>query len=131
MIKLNATDEDVIPVLAEAVQFVTYTCSRTWEAWQYGTMSEEDFMDAADDEEWLSSTVEVVRDVINPVVTTAEDLNKLPIGSIVRAGSVAHFRIGDNWIDMTSLSNMTDYIRLFESTIEEIRVIHYGTGEVE
>lgn len=38
----------------------TLVCTRTWSAWGYGTMSEEDFFPACEDDELVNSIVETV-----------------------------------------------------------------------
>lgn len=37
-----------------------YICHRVWEAWQYGTMTRDDFEPAEDNDEWLEDTIENV-----------------------------------------------------------------------
>ena len=54
--------EAVREALGEALD-----CTRVWEAWSYGTMSESDFVQVADDDERVEEIVCAVVDVIKAV----------------------------------------------------------------
>lgn len=43
------TKEDIADIVREHLT-ATYVCTRVWGAWQVGTMSEEDFIDASETE---------------------------------------------------------------------------------
>jgi len=60
-----ATRERMIELAADALSEVTYTCSRTWEAWQYNTMTEDDFAPAWEDGELLASVVDSVLEALD------------------------------------------------------------------
>lgn len=40
-------------LLAEHMRGNTYLCTRVWEAWQYGTMTDEDFEPAGENDEFM------------------------------------------------------------------------------
>lgn len=46
---------------ADALQDDTFTCGRVWEAWQYGTMTQDDFAPAWESDEVLDNLIDVVR----------------------------------------------------------------------
>lgn len=70
--------------LAEALSGVIYGCSRDWSAWSYGTMSEEDFYPAWEDEEVLDGLVTEALAAADKalIIETADELNALPEGSM-------------------------------------------------
>jgi len=47
-----------LPDLTGAILDGAYVCSRVWEAWWYGTMTESDFTAAGDDEDLCASLLE-------------------------------------------------------------------------
>lgn len=73
--------------VAEAISETTYTCSRVWEAWHYGTMTDEDFEPAWEDETLLTEVVQAVLAALPaPVpetVNSVEELDQLPYGSFI------------------------------------------------
>lgn len=60
----------------------TYHCSRTWEAWQYGTMTEEDFSPASEDDDFLMGAADRIINTINPQLFTKEEIHDLPVESV-------------------------------------------------
>jgi hypothetical protein len=50
-----------------------YCCTRVWAAWSYGTMTEDDFILASEDD---NIPVDIARDVYNHIVDNFEKLNK-------------------------------------------------------
>lgn len=121
------TEDEIIEALAHAVSITTYTCSRSWEAWSYGTMTEDDFTDASEDEAWLYSTMEVVQDATSPLIETVDDLHQLAIGSVVVVNGVAYMKTSMVlWLradDMGTKLTGTDSIL---SGAHNARVIHFG-----
>lgn len=64
----DLTDEQrerVADAVAEALADV-YACGRVWEAWSYGTMSEDDFSPAGEDPDILDNVI----DAVYPVIAT-------------------------------------------------------------
>lgn len=121
------TDESVVDDLANAVSDVTYTCGRVWSAWGYGTMTEDDFTDASQDEEWLYSTVEVVRDSLQPPVDDAESLTNLPVNSIVTCNGKAFTYTGNYWTDVGSQMKYFSSSDLLK--FGKVRVIHFENNK--
>ena len=54
------TDEELREAFAQSLTS-TYVCGRVWNAWGYGTMSEDDFSPASECDELLDSLVQAVR----------------------------------------------------------------------
>lgn len=53
---MDKIEKELRDILANAVQGF-YWCDRVWSAWSYGTMTEDDFYPAEDDEDWINETV--------------------------------------------------------------------------
>lgn len=53
----SSTRHKGIEAIAKGLRDVAYSCGRVWEAWQYGTMSQNDFSPAWEDDELLDSLV--------------------------------------------------------------------------
>jgi hypothetical protein len=51
---------DLREAIAEVLRDTTYSCGRVWQAWQYNTMTEDDFSPAWEDDELLDSLVAAV-----------------------------------------------------------------------
>lgn len=87
--RIEAAKEAVYEPLRE----VAYTCSRSWEAWHYGTMTDEDFAPAWEDDTLMGEIAESVLAAADKASMIAERfaLNDVPVGTIVRsaAGTVA------------------------------------------
>lgn len=60
-------------------------CSRDWSAWSYGTMSEDDFSPAWEDNEFVDGIVDAVMDVpvVKELVGTPRELEDLPYGVVL------------------------------------------------
>ncbi len=69
----DALDKMKVAV-SEVISETTYTCSRVWEAWQYGTMTDEDFEPAWENDTLLTEVVEAVLASAQPVVNRFEPL---------------------------------------------------------
>lgn len=54
------TREQIAEASAEVLRDVAYVCGRVWEAWQVGTMSEDDFAPAWEDDELTFSIADAV-----------------------------------------------------------------------
>jgi hypothetical protein len=55
----SGEDHEALSVIvAEGMRDVAYSCTRVWEAWQYGTMQQEDFAPAWEDEDLIGGIVE-------------------------------------------------------------------------
>lgn len=81
---MNARDE-LAGVLAAEIPDDIYACSRVWEAWSYGTMRQDDFTPANEDWDMLAETADALlaAGYTRPrVVTTVEELDALPVGSV-------------------------------------------------
>jgi hypothetical protein len=52
--------EALIELAAEALRDTTYACGRVWEAWQYNTMTEDDFSPAWEDPYILANIVDTI-----------------------------------------------------------------------
>lgn len=48
------TKEKIRDAVAEAIGGCAYDCTRVWEAWSYGTMSQDDFVPIVDDAERIA-----------------------------------------------------------------------------
>lgn len=51
-------------LLATHMEGNTYLCSRVWEAWQYNTMTDEDFEPAGENEEFMDDLTQAILDHI-------------------------------------------------------------------
>ena len=81
---MTAAREDLQALVAESLREVAYTCTRTWEAWQYGTMTDEDFTPAWEDDELTGSMAdEIVKAVAPRQITTVAELDALNRGDVV------------------------------------------------
>ena len=82
---ISRTARDEIQALvSESLRDVAYTCGRAWEAWQYGTMTQDDFSPAWEDDELVGSMADALilaGYVKSQLVTTAEEVRCLPSGS--------------------------------------------------
>ena len=58
------TEEDRKPYFDKAVEVLQdhLTCTRVWSAWSYGTMSQDDFWLAAEDDNIVSDTAKMLID---------------------------------------------------------------------
>ena len=54
---LRAKVEEAI---SECLSEIAFLCGRVWEAWGYGTMTEDDFTPAIEDEEFMAGIVDEV-----------------------------------------------------------------------
>ena len=61
--------DELAEKFAEALRDVAFTCSRVWEAWQYGTMTQDDFSPAWENEELIGSLVDAVLGKSEPTST--------------------------------------------------------------
>jgi hypothetical protein len=43
-----------------------YICTRVWSAWNYGTMTRDDFMDATDCDEFVESMIDSIETALKP-----------------------------------------------------------------
>lgn len=79
--RLTAAEKAVHESLCETV----YTCGRVWEAWNVGTMSEDDFAPAWEDDELINDiATEALKAADNAsTITTVEELDALPIESVI------------------------------------------------
>jgi hypothetical protein len=57
--------EAIAEVLGPPGDYRVLTCTRVWEAWQVGTMTEEDFTEACQDDEVIADIVNVVAPLID------------------------------------------------------------------
>ena len=73
--------------VAEVISETTYTCSRVWEAWHYGTMTDEDFSPAWEDGVLLTEVVQAVLAALPAprTVTTVEELDAMPAETVIKA----------------------------------------------
>ncbi|MGP4995505.1 hypothetical protein [Glutamicibacter ardleyensis] len=78
--------------VSEVISETTYMCSRVWEAWQYGTMTDEDFEPAWENDTLLTEVVEAVLAVAQQVVNSVEELDALPFESVVIDASEDQFK---------------------------------------
>ena len=62
----DLTEEDRKPYFDKAVEILHdhYTCTRVWSAWGYGTMSQDDFHLAAEDDDIVSDTAKKLFDFV-------------------------------------------------------------------
>lgn len=58
----EATELQKEPFIDKAAELAqdTLFCSRVWSAWGYGTMTADDFSDAADDEDFINAIAEAI-----------------------------------------------------------------------
>ncbi|MEC5149175.1 hypothetical protein [Cryobacterium sp. GrIS_2_6] len=91
-------------VVAECLRDITYTCGRVWEAWQYGTMTQDDFSPAWEDDEVTGGIVDAIlaalpyREPEPREVTTFEELDALPLWSIVKGLNGVGRKTPDGWL---------------------------------
>lgn len=57
--------DELRDALAEVLGDV-YVCSRVWEAWNVGTMTQDDFSPASEDEDLLDSLIEAIKGRVEP-----------------------------------------------------------------
>ena len=74
---MTSTREDLQALVAESLREVAYTCTRTWEAWQYGTMTDEDFTPAWEDDELTGSMADEIVKAGYVKPPTAEGMTEL------------------------------------------------------
>lgn len=87
--------------LADGLSEITQVCTRDWSAWSYGTMTEEDFHPADQDDELLTSLATEVLKVlgIGTEITTIEQLDDLPPLSYVRGrDGFRHEKSSEGWL---------------------------------
>jgi len=53
----QVTAEDLKKEISDYLGDTTYNCTRVWSAWEYGTMSRDDFKLAQDDDDFMDSLV--------------------------------------------------------------------------
>lgn len=118
-------------VVADCLRETVYTCGRVWEAWQVGTMSEEDFAPAWEDDELINDIATEALKAADEasIVTTVEELDALPIGSVILDGDPAVLQmveksslVGSEW----AMANEEHIYTTGKITLPA-RVIHWGT----
>lgn len=57
-------DESLDEIFSDHFHDVTYNCTRVWGAWQYGTMGQDDFVPADEDEEFLTSLKAAIKALV-------------------------------------------------------------------
>ena len=67
--------EKIAALSSDALRDVAYSCGRVWEAWQYGTMTQDDFSPEWEDEELLASIADALLPLI--IATRTAALEKL------------------------------------------------------
>lgn len=124
--RLTAVEKAVHESLRETV----YTCSRVWEAWSVGTMSEEDFAPAWEDDDLINDiATEALKAADNAsTITTVAELDALPIGSVILDGDPAVLQmvekskiVGSEW----AMAN-EEYLYTSGKITLPARVIHWG-----
>lgn len=124
--RLTAAEKAVHESLCETV----YTCGRVWEAWNVGTMSEDDFAPAWEDDELINDiATEALKAADNAsTITTVEELDALPIGSVILDGDPAVLQmveksslVGSEW----AMANEEHIYTTGKITLPA-RVIHWG-----
>ena len=69
---MSSIPEAIEAAKVEALQHLSetvYLCGRVWEAWSYGTMTEDDFTPAVEDDEFVD---EMVRDIVTAAAPIIE-----------------------------------------------------------
>lgn len=87
-----------------------YHCTRDWSAWSYGTMSQDDFMLAWEDEDFVQEMARAVVTAAQPVVATVSELDALPAGTVVldeRGRAWTAFWPVTHNVDMPARSHVT------------------------
>ena len=58
----NASESDKLPFIEKAIELTqdTMFCTRVWSAWGYGTMTEDDFLDATGESEFIDAIAEAI-----------------------------------------------------------------------
>lgn len=79
--------------VADGLNETVYTCSRVWSAWGYGTMSEDDFAPAWEDDELVDDLATVALDAANGVLAPA----KIRLARAVKA--LESWSRGEGWRD--------------------------------
>ena len=81
---MTAAREELQALVAESLRDVTYTCGRVWEAWQYGTMTDEDFAPAWEDDGLTGSMADEIMKAIKPrLAQTVGRLDALAPGTVI------------------------------------------------
>lgn len=77
--------EETKLAVSEALEHTVYTCSRVWEAWGYGTMTEEDFAPAWEDDELIESIIHEAQKPLlkQKTISTLDEIKALPIGAVL------------------------------------------------
>lgn len=101
----------------------TLHCSRDWSAWSYGTMSEEDFHTASEDDEYVDGFTEQVRKVFE--LDTPEEVDKLPIGSRIIDANFNRVAIKETDTDWMPISQGS-YPKSSSSFKYPVRVLQIG-----
>jgi len=62
----NLTEEERKPYFDKAIEVLQdhLTCTRVWSAWSYGTMTQDDFVLSAEDDNIVSDTAKMLFDFI-------------------------------------------------------------------
>lgn len=71
--KLTVNADDIRQLASDVLQG-TLICSRDWSAWQYKTMTDDDFVNSEDDEDFLDQARGLIEDYL--VNLGAEIINK-------------------------------------------------------
>ena len=67
--------QDEIRDAALSILNDTYYCTRVWEAWQFGTMSEDDFVALDNYDEKINETIEIITNLISSLSTKSQSLS--------------------------------------------------------
>lgn len=116
--------------ITESLRETVYTCGRVWEAWQVGTMSEDDFAPAWEDDELINDiATEALKAADNAsTITTVEELEKLPVGSVILdpIGLALQLRYDGCWWCTNGATSITA-----EDIVREglpARALHWGNN---
>jgi hypothetical protein len=68
------TDEQKQPYFNKAIEILQdhLTCTRVWSAWSYGTMIQDDFVLAAEDDNIVSDTAKMLYDFTQKMIAQAK-----------------------------------------------------------
>jgi len=85
--------DELAELLASELPSDIYACNRVWEAWSHGTMSQDDFTPANEESDLIAEIAAAVLEAgyTKPrQVTTVDELDALPIGSVLILRDAKH-----------------------------------------
>lgn len=116
--RVEAAKESVADSLSEVV----YTCSRSWDAWHYGTMTDEDFSPAWEDDTLVG---EIAAAAIAEVDKAAAEANNVELGGLYRNELGAELIIASQVVVLHGIRTLGSGLYAAESRDELFGITDY------